>query len=57
MIVMMKSHIEDLQMTQAHKQQYKYKVTGDSFKHKSPKDLKIITLFIIFSIGYLMSRV
>ncbi|ETT00220.1 hypothetical protein HMPREF1568_3707 [Providencia alcalifaciens PAL-3] len=44
-------------MTQAHKQQYKYKVTGDSFKHKSPKNLKIITLFIIFSIGYLMSRV
>ncbi|MEY0596142.1 hypothetical protein AB7340_00335 [Providencia alcalifaciens] len=51
-------------MTQAHKQQYKYKVTGDSFKrleeisvNKKDGSLKYIVSFIVFAIGYLISKV
>lgn len=44
-------------MTQAHKQQYKYKLTGDSFKNKSDNELKLIAPFIFFAIGYLLTKV
>ncbi len=38
-------------MTQAHKQQYKYKVTGDSFKAKSNNDLKVIIPVIVLPLS------
>lgn len=44
-------------MTQAHKQQYKYKVTGDSFKVKSNNDLKVIIPVIVFATIYLLARI
>ncbi len=44
-------------MTQAHKQQYKYKVTGDSFKTKSNNDLKVIIPVIVFATIYLLARI
>lgn len=44
-------------MTQAHKQQYKYKVTGDSFKEKSNNDLKVIIPVIVFATIYLLARI
>ncbi|MEX9294628.1 hypothetical protein AB7185_02525 [Providencia rettgeri] len=44
-------------MTQAHKQQYKYKVTGDSFKEKSNNDLKVIIPVIVFAAIYLLARI
>lgn len=44
-------------MTQAHKQQYKYKVTGDSFKTKSNNELKVIIPVIVFATIYLLARI
>lgn len=44
-------------MTQAHKQQYKYKVTSDSFKAKSNNDLKVIIPVIVFATIYLLARI
>ncbi|MGW1370570.1 hypothetical protein [Providencia hangzhouensis] len=51
-------------MTQAHKQQYKYKVTGDSFKHleeisvnKKDGSLKYIVPVLLFAAIYLISRI
>lgn len=51
-------------MTQAHKQQYKYKVTGDSFKrleeisvNKKDSSLKYIVPVILFATVYLISRI
>ncbi|WP_215954168.1 hypothetical protein [Providencia rettgeri] len=51
-------------MTQAHKQQYKYKVTGKSFKcvevksvNKKDGSLKYIVPVILFAAIYLISRI
>ncbi|WP_294349596.1 hypothetical protein [Providencia sp.] len=44
-------------MTQAHKQQYKYKLTSDSFKEKSNDDLKVIIPVIVFAAIYLLARI
>ncbi len=44
-------------MTQIDKQQFKYKLTGDSFKNKRNNDLKYIVPVILFAIGYLISRI
>lgn len=44
-------------MTQAYKQQYKYKLSGNSFKNKSNDDLKVIIPVIVFAVIYLISRI
>ena len=51
-------------MTQTHKQQYKYKLTGSSFKcvevksaNKKGGSLKYIVPVILFATVYLISRI
>ncbi|MCW2257875.1 hypothetical protein M2263_003966 [Providencia alcalifaciens] len=51
-------------MTQAHKQQYKYKVTGNSFKcvevknaNKKDGSLKYIVPVLLFAVIYLIARI
>ncbi|MEX9891319.1 hypothetical protein AB7W78_12850 [Providencia rettgeri] len=44
-------------MTQAHKQQYKYKLTGDSFSSKRDDSLKYIAPVIAFAVIYLLSKI
>ncbi|EMH4083609.1 TPA: hypothetical protein U2M28_001337 [Providencia stuartii] len=50
-------------MTQAHKQQYKYKVTGDSFKEKTISKAEtssgsnVVLSVIAIAIIYIVSRI
>nr|WP_304653989.1 hypothetical protein [Providencia sp. wls1914] len=51
------SKLKDWKMTQAHKQQYKYKLTDDSFSNKQDESLKYIVPVILFAIVYLISKI
>lgn len=55
--------IRENNMTQAHKQQYKYKVTGDSFKEKTISKAEtssgsnVVVSVIAIAIIYIVSRI
>ncbi len=42
-------------MTQTHKQQYKYRLTGSSFKSETKNEFKFIMPVIVLAILYLIT--